>query len=511
MKMHAIIYDRASTHLQEDNYSRVNARTEGIRIAEQRGYSWEYIKEIGSGTTLSGRPKMMRILDRIEAGEVQRVIVQDLDRLARPVERVVYETIRTAFIEYGVIVHTHTGTYDFADDDSDFVADINMAVSKKEALRIKKRARRGMVARAEAGKLSYGRPPVGYKFSHTINGGKKETDLTIDDKEAVLVRMIFYTLVSTGGNIGRTAIVLNEAGYTTRNGKRFMPGSLRKIAHRKLYIGIYETKLTDKIIHRPDLQIIPVAEFERVQLLIDRRRKPTPGARGKYPFTGFVVCGTCGGAMVGAKQGGIGQYYSCVTRRKFGKTACEHGRHYRHNSLVEATITLIAETIKDSGLMERILNDAANEYGKTVSEEALEAAIDGELKVIKEQRQRLVDALAAGILTKDDAAKKITELRESEQRLIVERANITEKAAIQDEILNALKIINGTSIENELMIIAEKQPIAFRRLLGMVFEPNSLRVEQTPTTLTITDYQFTEAFNHLTKELFSCNIEWSMI
>ncbi len=67
MTMHAIIYDRASTHLQEDNYSRINAETEGVRIAEQHGYTWEYVKEIGSGTTLSGRPKMMKILDRIAA------------------------------------------------------------------------------------------------------------------------------------------------------------------------------------------------------------------------------------------------------------------------------------------------------------------------------------------------------------------------------------------------------------------------------------------------------------
>jgi DNA invertase Pin-like site-specific DNA recombinase len=48
---HAVIYDRASTQKQKDNYSRVNAREVGIRIAEQNGFTWEYIKEIGSGIT----------------------------------------------------------------------------------------------------------------------------------------------------------------------------------------------------------------------------------------------------------------------------------------------------------------------------------------------------------------------------------------------------------------------------------------------------------------------------
>ncbi len=51
--MRAIIYDRASTTMQKDNWSRVNAKDVGIRIAEQHGFSWEYVKEIGSGTTLT--------------------------------------------------------------------------------------------------------------------------------------------------------------------------------------------------------------------------------------------------------------------------------------------------------------------------------------------------------------------------------------------------------------------------------------------------------------------------
>jgi site-specific DNA recombinase len=506
MAMHAIIYDRASTHLQEDNYSRVNAKNEGIRIAEQHGYTWEYVKEIGSGTTLSGRPKMVKILDRIADGEVQRIIVQDLDRLARPIERAVYEAIRTILIKYDVIVHTHSGRFDFSDDDNDFVADINMAVSKKEALRIRKRTRRGRVERAKTGKYMGGNPPFGYKYIYPIEGRKQKSDLAIDDDEAKRVRLIFGTLVATGGNIGKTAIILNEAGYTTRNGKRFMPNSIRKIAHRKIYIGIVESKLTDEIIHRPELQIISVSQFERVQALIDNRRKPTPGAKGQYPFTGFVVCGTCGGSMVGAKQGGGGQYYSCVTRRKFGPTACAHGRHYRHSSLVEVTAALIAATMQDSGTMERILNEAANEYGKTISEEALEAAIDGELKIIKESRQRLIDAIAGGILTQDDAAKKMNSLRDSEQRLTVERANISEKAAIRDEFIKAMEILKDSDIKAKLMTIAEEEPLTFRRLLGLILAPNSLKVSQSPSVLTIDDYQFTEAFNSLEEELSFCNV-----
>ncbi len=507
MTMHAIIYDRASTHLQEDNYSRINAETEGVRIAEQHGYTWEYVKEIGSGTTLSGRPKMMKILDRIAGGEIQRVIVQELDRLARPVERVVYETIRTTFIEYGVIVHTHNGTYDFTDDDSDFVADINMAVSKKEALRIKKRTRRGMVERVKSGKWVGSTPALGYKFAHNIENGKRVSDLAIDTEEAKLVQVIFDTMEATAGNIGKAGITLSDAGHRSKNGKKFVPSTLRRIVHRKMYIGIMESKLTDKVIHRPDLQIISIDQFERVQALIKSRKRGTPGAAGRYPFTGFVVCSTCGGPMVAANQkerGGI--YYSCTNRRKYGASACSTGKSYRHKPLIEATTKLIAETIENSDLMTRLLNDAANEYGKTISEEAHEAAIDGELKVIKESRQRLIDAIAAGILTMEDAAQKMDELRTREQHLTVERASISEKTAIKDEILNAIQLINGAPLKEKLITIARKKPLIYRRLLGLVFEPNSLEIEyKTHKVYKIVGYKFTPAFASLLEPLSFCN------
>ena len=66
-------------------------------------------------------------------------LVQELDRLARPEEAVVYSTIRDTIMRYNVIIHTHTSRVDLNNDSDDFVADINMAVSKKERRQILKR------------------------------------------------------------------------------------------------------------------------------------------------------------------------------------------------------------------------------------------------------------------------------------------------------------------------------------------------------------------------------------
>lgn len=490
---HAVIYDRGSTLKQKDNYSRVNAREGGIRIAEQNGFTWEYIKEIGSGTTLTGRLELMRILDRIAAGEIQAIIVQDLDRLARPEEAVVYTTIRQVIMEYNVIIYTHTSRVDLNNDDDDFVADITMSVAKKERRRILKRMIRSKKAKAEQGRFLGGQVGLGYKLNYKDG---KDADFAINETEVKTVKAIFDMLEATGGNISATAKKLNQLGYTGKKRKNFSPFTIRRIAKRKLYIGIFETKITDKISHRPDLQIISVEQFKRVQELI-RSRKVDPkdmGKRGRYIFTGFVVCGNCGGVMVAASKGRV--VYQCVIRRH-GEAGCSAGKTYGEHLILPPIIEFLAGFIQSQIDFHTALNAAAAQYGKSITEEAIEAAIQGELASVQAGKQRLIDAISLGILTTQEAASKLAELREQEQRLTIEQSSIAEKTAIMAQWQEALDALKGQDITGRLKELAEQKPIAFRRLLSIVFEPNSLRVRTERTGRkwfgVLEDYKLTKA------------------
>ncbi len=390
---HAIIYDRASTNLQKDNYSRVNAREYGIRIAEQNGFTWEYVKEIGSGTTLTGRPEMMKILDRIAAGEIQIIIVQELDRLARPEEPVIYSTIRNTIMRYNVIIYTHTSQVDLNDDDDDFVADITMSVAKKERRRTLKRMRRGMKARAESGKFACGPAGMGY----VVTGSGSNSDLEVDPEGAKLVKLIFDTLETTDGNLHRTAQQLNEMGYRGSWGGAFRANTLKRIVERKLFIGILETSLTEQVFHRPDLQIITIEQFEKVNKMLEKRSdksKNAKGVKGRYIFTGFVACGNCGGTMVGARRTEGDITYQCVARRHYGKTACSASKAYAEHLILPPVVEFLTELIHNQIDLQNSLNEATAKYGKSITEEALEAAIQGELVSVKAGKQRLVVPLA---------------------------------------------------------------------------------------------------------------------
>lgn len=471
---HAVIYDRASTKKQKDNFSRVNAHDEGIKIAEREGYTYEYVQEIGSGTTLTGRPEMMKILDRIAAGEIQVLIVQDLDRLARPEEAVVYSTIRQVIMAYNVIIHTHTARIDLNDDADDFTSDILMSVAKKERRTILKRMRRSKVAKAEAGGYAGGGVGLGYKLVYD----GKNSNLVINEAEVQTVKAIFDILEATGGNVGGTAKKLNELGYTTREGQQFVPSTIKWIAGRKMSIGIVESALTDKVIHRPDLQIISVAQFERVQELIKSRagNKRDLGRRGHYVLTGFITCGGCKGHMVATNSRKKGVFYQCATSRLYGIAGCAHGTVYSEHLILPSIIEFLAGFIQSQNDFYEKLAITATQINKSVIEQAHEARISGELASIKAGKDRIIEAISLGITTNQEAAAKLAELREQEQGLMVELSSIAEKTKKMEQWQDLLKSLEGKDITQTLTRMAEMKPINFRRLLSIVFKPNSLRV-----------------------------------
>ncbi len=505
---HAVIYDRASTKNQEDNFSRVNAREVGIRIAEQNGFTWEYVKEIGSGTTLTGRPEMMKILDRIAGGEIQVIIVQELDRLARPEDGVIYFTIAKAITDNSVIIHTHTKVVDLNNDDDSLLTDIEMAIAKRERRSILKRSKRARVSRAEQGKFS-GNPGLGYE----VDEQDPANDLIIEPDEAETVKVIFNTLEATGGNLQQTAKYLNKNGYVGKRGGAFGHWSVLQVASRKLYVGIHESKLTDKVTHRPDLQIISGSQFERVHQLIKTRKgnERDLGRRGKYIFTGFVGCSNCGGVMVAGKDS-KGVKYQCRNSR-YANSTCVGGKTYAEHLILPPITDFLADFIQNQIDFHTSLDNAAAQYGKSITEEAVEVAIQGELTSVQAGKQRVIESISLGIVTNEEAAAKLAELREQEQRLTVELSSIAEKTAIMAEWQEAVEALKGRDISGSLYRLAESNPISFRRLLSLVFKPNSLQVRTERATGrkwrgVLEDYQLTKAMQaNLQGDILSIGIK----
>src|SRR5262245_34696152 len=113
MKKFAVIYDRASTHSQKNNWSREDAVREGRRLAEQHGYAYELRQEVASGEELVNRPVMKGILDDIYAGKVHAIICQELSRLSRDEDTIDGAIIRRICRENQAFVITQSRVYNF--------------------------------------------------------------------------------------------------------------------------------------------------------------------------------------------------------------------------------------------------------------------------------------------------------------------------------------------------------------------------------------------------------------
>ena len=139
-----------------------------------------------------------------------------------------------------------------------------------------------------------------------------------------------------------------------------------------------------------------------------------------------------------------------------------------------AVIPFLTDLINQQLCLNNALQEAAEQYGKTATEAELEQQTKAELLTVEEAKKRIVKAIAGGILTDEEAKAEMDELRAQEQRLQRELTTIGAKAAIRADYLRAIEALKDTDIEARLNRMASDKPRVFRRLLQLLFEPNSL-------------------------------------
>lgn len=172
--------------------------------------------------------------DRIIYGEVanppcEGVIVAKSDRVARDINIYYYYKM--------MLMKKDIKLISVAEDFGSFGVFANMleaftlCVAEMERDNITKRTSSGRAAKAAKGGYSGGRPPLGYR----VENGK----LVINPQEAEVVRFILKRKAD-GCTMLSTVDALNEAGYTTRTGKKFLISTVQSIwNNERTYRGEY--------------------------------------------------------------------------------------------------------------------------------------------------------------------------------------------------------------------------------------------------------------------------------
>ncbi len=118
-------------------------------------------EEVASGEKLYARPEMLKLLERIRAGEVEAVLCMDIDRLGRG-GMADQGAILDAFRESGTLIITPEKTYDLTNDVDIEMTEFKAFFARAEWRAIRKRMRRGLMQTIEAGGYT-ANAPYGYR------------------------------------------------------------------------------------------------------------------------------------------------------------------------------------------------------------------------------------------------------------------------------------------------------------------------------------------------------------
>ena len=542
----AVLYDRASTARQQDNWSRDDAKRFLDKVVAEHGYEGEIRQEIKSGENLTDRPVMKQLLEEIADGKVAALVCQDFTRLSRDEDGIDGRIIRQVCRDAGTLIITQEKVYDFDNDGDDLLADIQFFVAKIHKRQSLLAMTRGLKEKARQGKLMPTYALFGYDWSERYPdqdapagakpGSKKpDAELVQVPEEADLVRRIFdlYEAMSQR----QVAKLLNEEGLRKpcksrawrrksqtkeqdrrviidrqeeRTERLWIPTDIFKIVTNPLYAGLleYGKHCTSRLMkdfegvqhYRPELQIVSIEQFNRCQRIAkERKRIPGTSVGSPYLFSGLLRCRRCGGRMVGKRQwekraNGKEQHkrYECRAFHVQGKVACQ-GQSVYETTARKAILPALVDLLENHLRLDDALRDAADEMAAPTMGERREGYA-ADLARIATAQERLVDAVADGVLDRDAIRKKQLELMEQKEYAEKRLASLERNRESTAEITQALQLV-----EADLSQLLENAPDAqLARLCRLVFRSVSIDAAVTKGRKpTIQSYEFTPEFADL--------------
>ena len=329
--------------------------------AEKNGmFNCEFYVDDGFTGRNFNRPAFQRMISDIEAGKIGCVITKDLSRLGRNyIESGSY--MEVFFPKHNVRYIAITDNYDSLNKQEMDIAPFKNILNDMYSRDISKKVLAGRMTRSRQGKFCGGQPPLGLMRDPDDNG-----HLIIDPETAPVIRRIFDLALDGFGNMKICKVLMEERIPITRmqtgtdcdvNYYAWSGSRISTILRNPFYKGAHVVCKTHQkgirsntynIIPREQREviedcheaIIPKAEWEKVQQLIDRRPPIMKGNNCPYYniFHGIVYCATCGKSMqvryekigrtdkdrrTGKEREPIDKaYYICQTYNRLGKNAC---------------------------------------------------------------------------------------------------------------------------------------------------------------------------------------------
>lgn len=325
-------------------------------------------------------PQLNTIREMALAGQIDVIIVRELDRLSRNLAKqlIVEEELSRAGVRVEFVLAEYADT-----PEGRLQKHIRATIAEYERELIKIRMNRGKRNKIKRGHVSIGRrPPFGYttQVVDEVNG---VVALEIDPEEAKVITLIYDLFILEGLTVDTVTKKLTDRQILSPLDRRPVPGftkkrppgnwsrsSVQKILTEPTYMGIWNYgRRREKRNGAPDLipvpvpVIIPVETFEMAQEKLNRNkgRRGAP-AIGKFLLSKRMTCIECGSRMSvqthrGKDDEETFSYYYCPGHcQRQVITGCTQ-KYLRQDKMDSLLWNWLESILGDRDLLERELNN----------------------------------------------------------------------------------------------------------------------------------------------------------
>jgi len=274
-------------------------------VLSQRAEGWTLVPDDYDDGGISGatleRPALKRLIDDIEAGLVDVVVVYKIDRLSRSLMD--FARLVEVFDRHHVTFVSVTQSFNTTTSMGRLTLNILLSFAQFEREVIGERIRDKIAASKRRGMWTGGTVPLGYDV--------RDRKLVINEEEAAKVRMIFERFARVG-SATLLARELVAEGVTNKQGKLFDKGSVYKLISRRIYLG--EIPYKGEVYPGEHEAIIDRALWDKVHgILKESPRKRANKNRAQTPalLKGLIFSAT-GRAMTPThtrRRGRLYRYY----------------------------------------------------------------------------------------------------------------------------------------------------------------------------------------------------------
>lgn len=366
-----------------------NHRAVLVELCEKNDWEYEIYQEIGTSDSLEARPKIMQLLEDVEDGLYDGVLVIEYERLSRG-DDMDAAIIKRAFQKAKVTVYTPTQAYDLQDETSEALMGVSAIFARMEYRKIKRRLKAGKVAGAKQGKWVQGNPPFPYMYDAAAKR------LVVEEAKRPQYLMMKADALA-GMSPGDIGIKLNRLDVKTNRNGTWQAETVQRLLLNEVHMGILK--------YRPNKSEPPIegiGDHERlktpeehariVSLIVARRRIATRSREGSTPLSGLVKCARCGKTQQSVVQRGKWVLFACQRRSPTGEKCPNSGTRGE----------VVAEAIEKAAAIElSLLDQDVEAHRSTTSGTSMLDSQRRYLSTKQKERKGLVQLKAQGHVDMD--------------------------------------------------------------------------------------------------------------